>query len=451
MNVKSANYLPVYFVGSGKPIKELGIHAIHIQNVEELPVSEPTICILALVGEEQDHALSYLHASSVVWNGLVYVLENSRLSDYLSDGIWSASHIEHWHLHQTKLALIKEEPSDKLLAWLWLGHHRRLKPFCDSSKPTLYSYPLLDCYFGEEQTPYNYLHQEKEKGYLDKESTVDRIRQCPACHSGHQNYIETCPSCKSTDIEEMLSLHCFTCGHVAKQEQFTRRGKLECPTCLTQLRHIGVDYDRPLENYKCLDCDLHFSESIVRVRCLSCCSNNEVNDLIMRRIDAFKAGEEVKHLMVTGRRRNTNQLVLDGLVDDNSFHYVLVWINKLAIRHQQQHIVLGMKLSGVELFSQQYGELKLLQLMDKIAGGLNAMLRDTDICCQYRTDMVLILMPMTDVDSLPVLESKVQQIGNKIESELITLDVHVWPLPDSDLNDRASQWLIDKLGYFDNE
>ena len=143
------------------------------------------------------------------------------------------------------------------------------------------------------------------------------------------------------------------------------------------------------------------------------------------------------------------ELSLNGLIDGDSFHNLLVWINKLAIRHKHTHILLGIKLSGIELYSNKFGEIKLLQLINQISNDLNDILRDTDICCQYRSDMILLLMPMTPIDSLSVLQKKVEMIANKIESELVILNVHIWPLPDMSLNNEASLWLIDKLGVIE--
>ncbi|MUK62837.1 diguanylate cyclase [Aliivibrio fischeri] len=447
MKMESSVSIPVYVIGESKSVYGSDINIIHVKSADALLLHEPAICIVSLPPEEQDRTLEYLHSKLQLWNWHIYVLKASKLSSHLSDGIWTPTNVaEQWMLHKAKLALIKEEPLDKLLAWLWLGTERCLKPLCDSSKQELYHYPLITAYIGYKNASNNYLQLETKRGFLKKEYTVDRVRLCPSCNSGHQNYIETCPSCKSVDIEEIVSLHCFTCGHVGKQDHFMQRGKLECPTCLTQLRHIGVDYDRPLESYKCLDCDYSFSESVARVRCLSCTDSNEIDDLITRHISTYKAGDQVKNLMMYGHQSFHQELTLKGLIDEDSFDNLLVWINKLAIRHQHSHILLGIKLAGIEEYSAQFGETKLMQLIDQISNDLNSILRDTDICCQYRSDMILLLMPMTPIDSLPVLQKKIELIAEKIESELVLLNVHIWSLPNVSLQDDAAKWLVDELG-----
>lgn len=442
MNTNINSRVHGYIIGDDIPIDNKEGQFIHVNDYEELTLSEPSICILSLSPVAQNKALLHLHSKQSIWNCQVYVLQESTLSPYLSDGILEPNKIvDKWEIHQEKLALIKEEPLDKLLAWLWLGSQRRLAPLCQSERQDLYYYPLMQCYSGEDNSPYTYFQLEEKRGYLEREKTIDKVRLCSYCHSGHLNYIETCPDCKSTNIEEMVSLHCFTCGHIAEESQFTQQDKLSCPNCLTQLRHIGVDYDRPLERYQCEECKLLFSESVVRARCLSCSLVNETNELIARKINQFRVGEQVKSLMMYGRRPLVQELKLNGLIDQKSFHNLLSWVNKLAIRHQQSHLLLGVKLSGIEAYSQQFGEIKRLQLIEEISNHFNRLLRDTDICCHYSSEIMLLLMPMTPIDSYSIIESKIAKIANDIESELITLNVYLWQLPSTSLSDNAPTWL----------
>ena len=442
MNTNSNGRVHGYIIGDDIPIDNKGAQFINVNDYEELTLLEPSICILSLSPVAQNKPLLHLHSKQSIWNCQVYVLQESTLSPYLSDGILEPNKVvDKWEAHQKKLALIKEEPLDKLLAWLWLGSQRRLAPLCQSERQDLYYYPLMQCYSGEDNSPYTYFQLEEKRGYLEREKTIDKVRLCSYCHSGHLNYIETCPDCKSSNIEEMVSLHCFTCGHIAEESQFTQQDKLACPNCLTQLRHIGVDYDRPLERYKCEECKLLFSESVVRARCLSCSLVNETNELIARKINQFRVGEQVKSLMMYGRRPLEQELKLNGLIDQKSSHNLLSWVNKLAIRHQQSHLLLGVKLSGIEEYSQQFGEIKRLQLIEEISNHFNRLLRDTDICCHYTSEIILLLMPMTPIDSYSIIESKIEKIANNIESELITLNVYLWQLPNTSLSDNASSWL----------
>lgn len=452
MEIEKNNHISAYAIGNDIPITSNELTLIYINNLEELTLLTPSILILCLNPKQQNQILKTLHSDYSVWNCTIYVLQESTLSPYLSDGVFEPSNLdEQWQRHLHKLTLVKEAPIDKLLAWLWLGADRKLSPLCQSERTDLYFYPLLACYFGDDYEPYHYLQLEEKRGYLEKEKTIDKIRLCTFCHSGHLNYIETCPDCKSTNIEESTSLHCFTCGKVDREDHFLKQSKLACPNCFTQLRHIGVDYDRPLELYKCGDCQLAFSESLVRARCLSCFTINEVNNLIARPISQFKVGEQVKDLMLYGGRPVEQALTLNSLIDKNSFHNLLVWVNKLAIRHKQSHLLVGVKLSGVDDFSQTFGEVKRLQLIAEISNHFNGLLRDTDICCQYSSELMLLLMPITPIDSIGIIEKKIADISADIESDLITLHIYAWSLPAKSLTHSALTWLNGVLDGVDDE
>ncbi|MCE7574585.1 hypothetical protein ACTFQF_17245 [Aliivibrio fischeri] len=149
--------------------------------------------------------------------------------------------------------------------------------------------------------------------------------------------------------------------------------------------------------------------------------------------------------MMYGCRPIEQALSLNGLIDQNSFHNLLVWINKLAIRHEQHHLLLGVQLSGIDSYSKEFGEIKRIQLIDEISSHFNGLLRDTDICCQYNSELMLLLMPMTPRSSHKIIEDKIANIASDIESELVTLHLYIWELPAPSLSNSASVWLADLL------
>ena len=44
-----------------------------------------------------------------------------------------------------------------------------------------------------------------------------------------------------------------------------RGGDLVCPKCNRQLRHIGVDYEKPSKLFTCFNCEIYCPEKIVDV------------------------------------------------------------------------------------------------------------------------------------------------------------------------------------------
>ncbi len=161
-----------------------------------------------------------------------------------------------------------ERLEERVMAWLWTRPHASITAQRDTSLADVYGYPLLEVFAGDE--PVNqtlWLRLMSEQGLLVSGELIDRIRLCTKCNSARLNYVDVCPECRDLDIAKEPALHCFTCGHVAPQDEFLKDGLMLCPNCLTRLRHIGSDYDRPMENLSCRACNVSFIDSLVHARC----------------------------------------------------------------------------------------------------------------------------------------------------------------------------------------
>lgn len=335
---------------------------------------------------------------------------------------------------------------DPLIGWLGVNRQRRVSALKSLESTSIYSFPIIDLLFPDIYSTYRYVLSEQGRGVLEPEALIDRIRVCSHCNSGHLNYVEVCPDCSSIDIDSQSSLHCFTCGHVGEQHSFQRRGKLECPKCLTQLRHIGVDYDRPLENHVCHSCSSLFVEAATISQCLSCDSKIKVEELVVRKIYQYRLGEVGEYILQHGKSIQAPELSIKGKVEVSFFQNLLAWLNKVALRHQEQHLLLGLHLPTIDEYGKQYGDAKLFSLMDQLTRRLSGLFRDTDICCQYKQDVLLVLMPNTTNASLSVLQQKLSDLGDLVEDEEFELDVFAWDLPDPVIEGGVSVWIESLMG-----
>ncbi|MCL6415995.1 hypothetical protein MIB92_10050 [Aestuariirhabdus sp. Z084] len=437
----------IYCLGNYRQVDTAHCDITFVDSIESLPADVGGLLLLSLSAEQQDLILNQLHASHRYWTWRVYGLEDSARLSLMADGLWDeALCLEDYEQHQSKLTLIHSpEEVDPLLGWLWLDNTRSLIPVKSGDTPSLYSYPLLESIHPDLESPYRYLMSEINRELLVSERLVDRVRVCGNCQGGHLNYVDVCPSCHDFDIESSQSLHCFTCGYVGAQDEFLRSTKLECPKCLTQLRHIGVDYDKPIETHRCNSCQQRFAEAETRVSCFSCDHKNEISDLIVRRIHQCKIGYQGDHSIRHGHRLTTPELMLKGKVDVAFFNSILVWSNKLAKRSQEEHLILGLYLPRLDGYGKLYGDAKMFSLTEQIASRLNGLFRETDICCQVRNDMLLVLMPHATEQSLPVLQEKIESLAALIEEDNFSLKVFAWKLPDENLADDAALWIQNKL------
>ncbi len=224
----------------------------------------------------------------------------------------------------------EQNPMHRLDHWLWLRPDGWIQPIGDPSHPSLYRYPLLDILTQEwADEVQSWLTHRFSEGYYDRGPLVDRIRLCRSCNSGHLNYVDICGQCHSLEIARQPCLHCFNCGHVAPQEEFRRNSTLLCTNCLTQLRHIGCDYDRPLENYRCWDCKSLFIDATVEARCLNCGSHHKPEELAVREIRPIRLSDKGRISLVNQGNHTTQQSTIglesSTVLSEIEFNNLLDW------------------------------------------------------------------------------------------------------------------------------
>ncbi|MBS9923142.1 diguanylate cyclase domain-containing protein [Vibrio alginolyticus] len=437
-----------YWVGE-QPVSELAEDMVLVNHIDEVATGlGGMVCIAYQDSHQIDTALKAFYQEKGRWSWAVYVSVETPYSRCVTDGVFEVREsIKIWRSIQNKLDAIDEpEVLDPLIGWLGLNRQRRVTALKSLESMSVYSYPIIDMFFPDIYSTYRYVLSEQGRGVLEAEVLIDRIRVCSQCNSGHLNYVEVCPDCSSIDIDSQSSLHCFTCGHVGEQHSFQRRGKLECPKCLTQLRHIGVDYDRPLENHVCNSCSSLFVEAATISQCLSCDSKIKVEELVVRKIYQYRLGEVGEYIFQHGKSIQAPELSIKGKVEVSFFQNLLAWLNKVALRHKEQHLLLGLHLPTIDEYGKQYGDAKLFSLMDQLTRRLSGLFRDTDICCQYKQDVLLVLMPNTTNASLSILQQKLSDLGELVEDEEFELDVFAWDLPDPIIEDSVSAWMESLMG-----
>ncbi|MHC6804206.1 diguanylate cyclase domain-containing protein, partial [Vibrio antiquarius] len=181
-------------------------------------------------------------------------------------------------------------------------------------------------------------------------------------------------------------------------------------------------------------------------QCLSCDSKIKVEELVVRKIYQYRLGEVGEYIFQHGKSIQAPELSIKGKVEVSFFQNLLAWLNKVALRHKEQHLLLGLHLPTIDEYGKQYGDAKLFSLMDQLTRRLSGLFRDTDICCQYKQDVLLVLMPNTTNASLSILQQKLSDLGELVEDEEFELDVFAWDLPDPIIEDGVSVWMESLMG-----
>ena len=415
------------------------------------------VVVLGLPESSIESGLMALRKDNRYQLALIYVSGTRDCSFVLADGLLPASQQEVRNAHaelQQRLAVfnrgrVPATLEERVMAWLWTRPQSGLVALRDTALPQIYSYPLIRVFSGSE--PVNetlWLRLMSEHGWLAAEGLIDRVRLCTQCNSAHLNYVDVCPSCKNLNIARQPALHCFTCGHVAPQEQFLKDGLLLCPNCLTKLRHIGSDYDRPLENQTCRACDASFMDAEVQVRCLDCDHTQQPDALRVREVRDY-------HLTERGRlrcRQGFTEAVGGehfsrlNLVSLNEFHVMLDWQIQQAHRYKGTPAcsVLALRFDGLEnLLDSLEGQTVLDNLVERI----EQVIRDTDRCTRTRENLLWILLPHTNRRGANALFMRLSSVAQLLDVDGVKaqLKLAVLTLPEDLVEEESAQLLMGRL------
>jgi GGDEF domain-containing protein len=289
----------------------------------------------------------------------------------------------------------------------------------------IYSYPLADALLERADDTIATLVQRK---LLAPAQLVDRLRYCPRCDGAHLNYIDTCPNCAGIDIIQKPFLHCFTCGHVGPEERFFSQEKLVCPQCATALRHIGADYDRPLENFHCNGCAHVFVEPQVTARCLHCGQASAPDALIARPVNAYRLTDQGRQSARTGDVEDVFSM-LDSLnnVSRAYFESILDWLLALCRRHkEEQFSLVAVRIANVVELTDRIGRYQVRGLMDEFVRRVRELIRTTDLTTRTSQHTLWLLLPKTHAAGQQTVRERILGLraGDEGGLRLVTVGYH---------------------------
>lgn len=348
--------------------------------------------------------------------------------------------VETWNTRRDRLAIDPEADFEALvLAYLWLLPERRLHVSKYASDPQVYRHDLLSLWNpGGERT---WIDRAERRGLIERDKLVDRLRHCATCGSAHLNYIDSCPQCADIDIREEISIHCFACGHVAEQDRFRRQQKLVCPKCNAALKHIGTDYDRPIETHRCLSCRHSFIEADVRAACLDCGAAHAPHDLIVRNISGYRLAPEGEAIVLRGRHGADTPLEYGAPIGPAHFCWVLQWLNDTATA-EQSVVVAGLRISGVTTAHGLVDD-NFTQHIESLADQLHSLLHPSDVITLYGENTAFVVLAHEGGPRLETFVEDVHKLQHSQLSDKLEIRIAGRTLPDSAIAMDAQTWLAE--------
>lgn len=310
-------------------------------------------------------------------------------------------------------------PQGRLIKYLWLRTGFIIQPQREWKNSRYYRYTLLEAFNEDTDDSFAWLRKLAVAKILEPVSLIDRQRECMHCRSAHLSFIDICPNCFEIDIALQPSLHCFTCGCVDAQDKFLHAGMLKCPKCSTHLRHIGSDYDRPLENYQCQSCNHAFSEGEIRVRCAVCEKSMKPDELVINEIQHWQLSDRGRVIAFRGEvfdlSSGFDQL---DFISKELFVHDLDWMMVLSHRYKNISFSLfGIYFVNLVELVDEIGHTRLLQVMESFAQRLRNLLRIPDLSARTAENMLWLLLPNTDKQGLAGFHKRIEASMNQLMLE----------------------------------
>lgn len=433
---------------------------------------EPSIILIDGLRSDDEHSLKetfdavyQLRRSAVFYAAPIFLAKSMGQLDTFVDGIGSTKEdiLPYASEIVSKIGNISIETNAvnddlRFLTYLFCrGDDYSLSPLAFVASPWIYEYPaaLLIGSFADEAIRASFrfgsLSDESSfkvsmkssaewlvslctQGLLVTTGLVDRIRICPYCQTGHLNYIDACPACGSIDFAKKKMIHCFTCGHVAPEENFKNGMMLICPRCNTTLRHIGSDYDRPVESHGCNSCGERFIEPEVKAHCLNCRQKSAAEDLEVRQLYNYGLTAKGKRAVQLG-----NVAFEFSLFDKNRnvlpiyFYQVTDWLLQMKKRYRDEDFsLLCIKIVGLEAIKSTAGITQFKNLIDELASRIRELVRLTDITTSTGANIFWVLLPRTNQKGGEILASRVEKLAEIVSFEngaQINIQVKCFSIP----------------------
>lgn len=363
--------------------------------------------------------LKQLRRDNEIFSSLCFVVNHTESPiDDLHDGKLPNTEIlqEKIKQHQDLLSSFKRNegyltPQARLIKYLWLRPDFIVKAYRDWQHPRFYRYPLLDALCLDQMDPLDWLRNLASAKIIEPVSLIDRQRECKHCRSMHLRFIDVCPNCISIDIKPYPSLHCFTCGCVDVQDKFMNLGSLVCPKCNTRLRHIGSDYDRPLENYRCHSCQQTFIEGDILVRCAVCATEMSPGELMLSEIYSWRLSDKGRTVAFRGELSDLS-IGFDQInfIPRDLFVHDLDWMLVIARRYPNINFSLfGIYFANLPELVEHLSHMRVLQLLEAFAQRLRDILRAPDLSTRTSENMVWLLLPNADEHGLASFRGRIEK------------------------------------------
>jgi hypothetical protein len=292
-----------------------------------------------------------------------------------------------------------DDPNERLLIKTLrylISRHKSLSPQHTRISKIGFIYPLIeDISVEKDPIQISKILDVFSKDGFFRTKIIDKVNICYGCAGSYLNFSECCTKCNSLDLKTEELVHHFRCAYVGPYSDFISEDRLMCPKCNHQLKHIGIDYDKPSEIHTCNTCNHKSQETKMKATCVDCKMENELEQLLTYDIKDYTPTE--KAVEYTKKEHNSDKFILNEKEND-SIILPLGAFNMIKSHETKRKYIDGKSSYEVSLSISQNILEKLNQklkdsLTQELASIVNPYLKQSDISTvnnNYQINLLLI-------------------------------------------------------------
>ncbi|GMW03958.1 MAG: hypothetical protein AMXMBFR84_50920 [Candidatus Hydrogenedentota bacterium] len=293
-----------------------------------------------------------------------------------------------------------------------------IEPVVDATMPYGYAYPDVEYSLGRTPVELESLEHLASEGFLTR-TLANRVRICPTCSDFRMNFREVCPKCQSINVYPKEILHHYKCAHVGTLDTFRQGADLVCPKCNTELRQIGLDYDKPAGHWNCGDCHAIFPEPEVEAQCMRCSRTCQPDETLTHPIYRYEVTPLVAEAVAEGRMDGVNIASIlknehTGLYSRQYFEHELMRELARFNRYGTPYALLAVQIIGLDDVRRTHpGQVD--EYTSAIYAALSHGLRTLDTTCVLERDVLAVLLPGTPDTGAEVVMARMREDVHQLD------------------------------------
>ncbi|VAX00427.1 hypothetical protein MNBD_GAMMA21-86 [hydrothermal vent metagenome] len=299
-----------------------------------------------------------------------------------------------------------------------------VEPIPSSKRNSGYLYPLLDPFFQKDDgSIYQILSFLNEQNMIAG-TFYTRSMSCSQCGCAFLNFRESCPHCNSIDLNIEELVHHFKCAYSGEISEFRVQDRLVCPKCESELRHIGVDYDKPSIIYKCNSCQHNTQAPRITTTCYNCGKSNEPeyqNDRIIMSYTNTSIGINAS---IYGIENIFTRLLETKLriFSADSFQDFFETERSRILRYKVSTSTLALiRLLALDNIYVQLGS-RARDVFNELTSLFNIILRKSDVLTLRHDSIFMIIMTETDLAQAQIAVDRLQEGITKLFENNLDID-----------------------------